>query len=188
MSGYRLIRANTRRFSWCDPKGNTGSFEPKGTLWISGDGENAEALAPNPRGWRSSKPLWSARILVGFNVGGKPKWKMDDVVKIVRSVRVEQVGNPGASFLYQKGLYSSEARIADPSDPRIVSEDGAQIVILNLESFGTSAKAFEQQMVELAETLAEKLRQDEVILEMQRSGISKSTSGITPRAQARRRR
>jgi hypothetical protein len=41
-------------------------------------------------------------------------------------------------------------------------------------------------MLELAEEIATKLKQEEVIVEIQRGGISKETVGVTPVRQERR--
>jgi hypothetical protein len=166
---YVSIPADTRRFAWRGRSGDSGSFEPNGRLGLVGERPN---LRENRTGWSSKTPIYAARIFVGFNVGPKARWTMDDVVRLVKKTRTKQVGSPDATFLYQRGLYTSK------KDDSVVDERGAQIIILNLS--GAPLRAFRTQMLDLAEELATKLRQEEVILELQRGGISKETIGVTP--------
>lgn len=168
-STYITVPADTRRFSWRSPSGKTGSFRPNGPMTL--EGRRAD-FAENPTGWSSRAPIYAARIFVGFNVGPRPRWTMSDVVQIVKRVRKGQVGSPDATFLYQRGLYTSK------EDRSVVDEKGAQIIILNLS--GATVKEFRAQMIELGEEIAEKLRQEEVIVEIQKGGVSKETIGITP--------
>lgn len=165
---YMTVPADTRRFAWRSPRGDIGFFEPNGRLTIERNG----ALEENPTGWASRSPIYAARIFVGFNVGRKARWKMSDVVRIVRRVREQQTGTPDATFLSQRGIYTSKR------DDSVVDEKGAQIIILNLT--GATPKVFREQMIELAEEIATRLRQEEVILEIQRGGISRETIGVTP--------
>lgn len=169
------VPADTRRFSWRSPHGGVGFFRPNGRMTLVGRGPE---YAQNPTGWSSREPILAARIFVGFNVGRRPKWHMNDVVRIVKRVRKDQVGSPDATFLYQRGLYTSKR------DESVVDEKGAQIIILNLA--GEPLGVFREQMIELGEEIATRLKQEEVIVELQRGGISKETIGITPVARARR--
>jgi hypothetical protein len=102
----------------------------------------------------------SARMFVGLSVGNKPTHTVDDVVAITRRVRQAQGADPSSSFLLQRGVYQGSTGV--------VEEDSVQVVILD---FGTKAKLFEKQMVELAETLARELQQEVVYVEMQRNGV-----------------
>lgn len=171
---YIYIPADTRRFSWRDPDGDVGWFEPNGRIRITDDPQ----LTPNAQRWHGGEPIWSARILVGFNVGGKKRWKMDDVIKIVRRVRMGQVGDPGSSFVFQKGMYGHKDKTGKVKD--IVVEDGAQIIVLNFDEYETSPAAFRKQMGDLGELLAEKLKQEAVIVELQYAGLSKGIGIMTP--------
>lgn len=167
-SRYIHVPADTRRFHWKSPTG-PGSFRPNGELTVEARGSN---FLENPTGWSTRQPMYAARIFVGFNVGQRPRWKMDDAVRIVKRVRKAQVGAPDATFLYQRGLYTST------QDKSLVDEKGAQIILLNLA--GASAKEFRAQMIELGEELATVLKQESVIVEIQKGGVSKETIGITP--------
>jgi hypothetical protein len=163
---HAALPVDTRRFSYRH-NGEVGFFVPNGTLTTRGS-----ILRRNPPAWESEDPIWGARIFVGFSVGMEPRWSMEDAVHIVRRVRGAQVGTPDSSFLYQKGLYTHKLT------GETVEEDGAQIVFINLPDFGATPKVFEKQMVEVAEALAIELEQEEVIVELQKDGITQKTIGV----------
>jgi hypothetical protein len=104
---------------------------------------------------------------------------MDDVVRIVRRVRKQQVGDPAATFVLQRGIYTHTAK--DDGDRLTVDEKGAQIFLLNTPELGTSVTVFKKQMEDLAEILATDLRQEAVILEIQRGGSTQVTISMGPR-------
>lgn len=93
-------------------------------------------------------------------------------MEIVREIRTEQVGNPGSTFLLQKGIYAHAA-----GGP-VIEEDGAQVIILNLPDYGTEPPAFRKQIVKLAEDMARQLQQEEVIVEFQKGGVTERTMGV----------
>lgn len=158
-----------RRASWCSPDGRSkGSFRPNGVLQHYGP-------KMNPSLWDSDE-TWGARLFVGLSVGTNKTWTQDDVVRIVRGVREEQVGSPDSSFVMQRGLYSQTV-----GDQKIVvDEDSVQVIIVNLPQWEVTPEAFKAQMVALAEALAQDLRQQEVIVEIQRNGIYQQTIGVGP--------
>lgn len=161
-----IIPANLRTHYWRAPHG-PASFEPNGKIIIDG-----EAAEKNREGWTSSKPMRAARIFVGLNVGGTPRWELGNVLKIVRRVREEQTSRPGASLIAQMGIYTSRKTGA------IVDEESVQVVILN-DDFA-KARVFDAQMLALAEALARELEQEEVIVEIQVGGVSRRTFGVVP--------
>lgn len=163
-----IVSANTRAHYWKAPHG-PGSFRPNGKLQIVGNRKNLEA---NPAAWESEEGTLAARLFVGFNVGDKPTYTVDDLVSIVRGVRERQFRSPDSSFLVQKGIYTSR-KTGD-----VVEEDGAQVIILNL--YGASAKEFTAEMAELAEAIVHAFHQEEVVVEIQQSGITKKTFGVVP--------
>jgi hypothetical protein len=61
-------------------------------------------------------------------------------------------------------------------DRKVVTEDGAQVVIFNFSK--SSDRAFTNQMIHLADVIAEQLKQETVILEIQRGGIVEESMGI----------
>jgi hypothetical protein len=175
---HLVVPANTSHFSWRSPRGDAmGSFTPNGRLAPSVPGLGSRALVKNRAAWSSKSPLYSARVVVGFNVDGEPMWEMDDLVALVRRVREEQVGTPDSTFLYQRGLYTSKKRV-EGGKPAVEDEDGGQVIIINLPEFGATYKRFHDQMVSLAEVIASEFDQEEVILEIQKGGISKETLGV----------
>lgn len=168
VKGKRVaVQANFGPKGWT-PKGrSSGFFRPNGPL-IRVD---PKGVVPNPPTWTSEDPMQAARLFVGFNVGNKPTYKLEQLVSLVRSVRKKQEAKPDSTFLAQQGIYTGK-------DGTSVHEDGAQVIILNTD--GIPATDFRGQMIELAETIAERFRQEEVILEMQRGGMSELTMGVAP--------
>lgn len=155
--------ADTRRSTWATPNG-PGSFVPQGEQLRIGP-------KLNPSRWRS-EITYAARLFVGFNVGSKTVHTIDDLVGVVREKRQEQKRNQAASFVAQRGLYTST------KDGTVVDESGAQIVIIDTE--GLSLEDFEREMTELAEVIALKLEQEEVIVELQKNGVTQATIGVGP--------
>jgi hypothetical protein len=172
---YISLEANIGRFSW-GHRGDIGWFSPNGKLYVHGE---EERLTPNVKNWSAKKALYAARIIVGFNVGRKPRWTMDDVVRIVRRVRKQQVGDPASTFVLQRGIYTHTE--TEDGERLTVDEKGAQIFLLNTPELGTSVTVFKKQMEDLAEILATDLRQEAVILEIQRGGRTLVTISMGPR-------
>jgi hypothetical protein len=111
----------------------------------------------------------SARLFVGFNVGPYPRYKLDDLVDLVRENRVA-AGHPMASFVAQRGIYEHSG------DGYIVTEDGAQVIIIN--TYDASLSDFKHEMIELAGYIAHKMQQEEVVVEIQHNGITKGVIGV----------
>jgi len=158
---HRTLHWNSRK--------NSGSFYPDGPLQLHGD---RAALQSNPEHW-TTRDTYAARIIVGFERKGKRPATLNQLVRIVRRVRKEQVGDQGATFLSQRGIYQRTKK-------QVIDEPGAQVLIINTPGMKTSPKKFAAQMLALAEVIATELGQDEVILEMQKNGITQQTSGVGP--------
>jgi hypothetical protein len=170
------VEANLGKFSWRNGS-DIGWFQPNGSIHVHGDDVG---LTPNSRLWESDDALYSARIIVGFKVKRKNRWTMNDIVRIVKRERKKQVGNPSSTFLLQRGLYAHTEH--EGGRPLVVDERGAQVIILNTPDLGTGIREFQGQMEELAETLATELRQEAVILEIQKGGLTVKTISMGPRA------
>ena len=125
-------------------------------------------IARNPIKSRYGKAL-AARIFVGFNVGGKRRWRMSDVVRIVKRVRSMQVGSPNSTFLAQMGIYK-------PPGGKAVTEHGAQVILIDEQ--GMDVAEWSEQIVQLAEVLAGELRQMEVLVEIQHGGVVVDSFGV----------
>lgn len=149
---------------WRSPSG-PGSYMPNGQLESHG-----QRYRSNPPAWDSEEPLWAARLFVGLNVGAKARWRPADVVRIVKRIRTDQTGDPSSSFLTQTGIYKHG------STGQVVTEKSVQVIILNT-AFIPEVE-FRQQMVALAEELARRLQQAEVIVELQRGGLVQRTIGV----------
>lgn len=139
-------------------------FRPKGRLRCYHQG-----LEPNPS-TRLGAGGFSARLFVGLNVGDRKAFNVSDVVDIVWKVRKRQGRDASASILAQKGIYESFAgkRVVEPS---------VQIIIIDLG--GLSKRAFTAEMKELSETLCKRMKQETVILEIQRRGVVTDVFSVT---------
>lgn len=164
----KAIPANTRAHHWKTPEGS-GSFRPNGPKTLAGRRTKA-----NPELWSTDEPVYAARLFVGFNVGGAPQWSMDDLVTLVERLRRDQGRRPDSSFLAQRGIYTS-----DRPDGGTVTENGAQIVIINAPD-PASPEIFQREMINLAEDIARELEQEAVVLEIQKDGMTQKTYGIGP--------
>ncbi|HEX9136820.1 MAG TPA: hypothetical protein VF905_07720 [Nitrospirota bacterium] len=162
------FQANTSRHAWKEPNGAWANFQPKGKIKVVG----RSGFERNPEAWDSDDPMLSARLFVGFNVGNEPRWSIDDLAPIVARERKAQHHPVDASFLVQKGLYTSQR------DGSVVYEDGAQVVLLNLT--GEPERTFTREMVKLAEVIARDLEQELVVVQIQKGGVDKKTFGVVP--------
>lgn len=140
-------------------------FRPNGRPAVR---KNSRLLTPN---WRTTEAPWAARLFVGFSVGDKPVYDMDDLITVVKAVRQRQGAPLDSTFVYQRGVYTHE------SDNQVVTEDGAQVILLNLD--GTSKDVFEAQMIELANIIVDEMQQEAVIIEMQQGGVVREIIGVT---------
>jgi hypothetical protein len=165
MSAYPC---NPGTLHWSGPE--SGWFRPQGGLKVVDE----KGVLGSLRGakWTSTDTL-AARIIVGFNVGDKPTWTVDDLIPLVRAVRIKQTGDPSASFIAQKGIYQHR----DPAKGT-VQENGAQVLII--DTVGLPEAQFEDQMIQLAEKITRQFQQETVILEIQRNGVTQRVHGIEP--------
>jgi hypothetical protein len=166
--------ANPGKFGYYN-NGNWGHFYPSGKLLFVGD----KAFLTNPKTWQSDEQIYAARIFCALEkqdpeTGDVLKaWSLkDDMVPIVKEVRDRQAGDPGSSFIAQTGLYRHK------KTGRIIEEDSAQIIILSL--YGETPVQFNANMVQLAEILAGRFEQEEVVVEMQLRGVTQEVFGVEP--------
>ncbi len=156
------LHAYTGRFA-----NNGHRFNPSGPLHTTQ--APAQKARRNPLDW-SSTTTRAARLFVGFKVGKKLTWKMNDLVKLVKKVRIEQVSSANSTYVAQRGIYTHRNGV-------VVDEPGAQVIII--DEAGTSAAAFEAQMISLGEVIAKKLKQESVVVELQENGVVKRVMGVT---------
>ena len=140
-------------------KGNYAvGFIPRGSMYQSGRRTRASGdYAVKGRG------LLTGRIVVGFNVGAKTVWRLQDLVKAVRTIREAQGRTAGATFLAQRGIYQTAVK------GKLVQEPGAQIIIQNIWDLAPKA-AFIKDMRGIAKKLTVMLKQESVLLEVQKGG------------------
>lgn len=147
-----------------------GSFTPNGKPQFIGD---ERAIRVNPAAEDYGAGL-SARLFVGFNVGElEGVYQIKDLIPIVEEVRTRQTGRPDASFAAQTGIYKHDA-------PKIgaVIENGAQVIIIDTEE--TPIARWKDHLLELAESLAERLQQESVLVELSEGGIVRRVWKVTP--------
>lgn len=121
--------------------------------------------------WHADSTL-SARLIVGFNVGHNPYWRLEDLVTLVRDERIRD-GHPSASFVPQRGVYQHEAV---DGHGEIVTEDGAQVTIIC--DYTSDVDAFTEEMIDLGGYIAKMMRQESVIVEIQHNGTTLGTYGV----------
>lgn len=145
--------------------GRVRRFRPKGRMTL-----HHEGTYENPS-QRIGGGGYSARLFVGLNVGKTQRFTEDNVVDIVFKTRRRQKALPDASILSQKGIYSD--RGGD-----IVKEPSTQIIII--DTIGVGKRQFVSEMKELAEVLCKKMKQESVILEIQRKGVVLDVYSVYP--------
>ncbi len=148
---------------WGGPQ--PGSFRPQGRVSHHSRGTPLSAIS-----WTSTSTL-AGRIFVGFSVGGTPRYTLDDLIAIVREFReVQAPGDPSATFLAQRGIYKYK------STGQIVEEDGGQAIIIDTQD--TEENTFKSQMVDIAEAIVVRMKQELVIVEIQRNGLAVMALGV----------
>jgi hypothetical protein len=145
------------------PKG--GHFHPRGPLSIHG-------RKRNPADELTGTQTLASRLIVGFNVGDKAKYSIDDLIPIVERVRNQQGHGAGASFVAQRGIYQRSA------GGKLVEEDSAQVIVFN--DAGATLETFTKEMIALGETICKELEQDMAFMDIQDKGIVLKSFVVTP--------
>lgn len=174
-----IIPANLHVTHWAGSR--PGSFRPNASAaTIHGDKTVFARVRQNPVKSTPVKkvPIYAVRFLIGFAVGGKAKWKMTDLQRIVKTVRTRQMGHPDSSFVSQSGMYSY--REAGKHRDTVVTERGAQLLVVNVPHWGITPEEFKSQMQELGETICRKLKQEILIGEWQVNGLIEESWEVTP--------
>lgn len=160
--------------------GGAAVFIPVGDVVEVGDTSEwyTKNFKENPFRSKGVKDSQGARIFLGFNIGVEEKVKIEKVIDLVFELRKDQVngaindgdakehpdgGDIGASFLLQKGLWQKR------SDDKAYPENGVQIVIENI--IHEKKSRFRLDMIEIAEALVTKFKQQAVILHLSKNGI-----------------
>ncbi len=153
--------------------GRVVEFIPTGPLRVIKGHVPDFLLRKNPADWRESRDsfrhvadvpgdLFSARIVIGQNVGPEPTWTPDDIKAVVFSI-YEKINpkDPGMTLIQGEGIFRG--------GEYLVSEKSSSISILN---FKLKKEEFEDRMFQLAHGAADALLQETVILDLQNRGTS----------------
>jgi hypothetical protein len=157
--------ANGQKLEW-----EGGSFSPNAKR--VGHGTGGGRLAKNITRWSSKEPLQAARLFVGFNVGDQPVHSMSDLVDLVSD---EQGGETGSTFVSQRGTYRHSATFEYPRG-QVIEEEGAQVILINTDFL--PEEQFREEIVALAEKIASDMEQEEVIVELQKGGVTQEVLGV----------
>lgn len=171
-----VMIVDMRRASWGGA--HPGGFIPNGKIVWSGPKSAYEIRdrVPNPV-TSTDVEIPAVRFFVGFSVGTKSKWTMTDLMKMVKQIRVRQRAHPDATFVAQHGMYSyRDGKNRDV----VVTEKGAQVVILNMPEWDVPQETFRRQMEELGMELCRRLKQELIVGEWQINGEVRQTWKVTP--------
>lgn len=159
------INVNTGPFTY-----EKGTFEPEGAL---------EYIGENPA-TPYGKGVYSALMLIGLSGQKGEEFEPEDVVELVKVVRADQTadpedetdpGDPSASFILQRGLYRHKKK------REVVEEDSLRVIILHLTD--EDRDEFKENILAMAEELANEFDQEEVIVEFQNKGVTDEVFGVT---------
>jgi hypothetical protein len=151
-----------------------GGFRCEGPLCGDGDVKRLDIRAMrarDPIGADDTRVL-AARLFVGFGARAKPTRSLDDVLRIVREVRVQQSGDPDMAFLFTEGVCWSKPPSTTEEEP------GAQIVII--DQHRRTQERFQAEIVALAETLASFVGKERIFVEMQIGGAAFKIMQVAP--------
>lgn len=153
--------------------GRIVDFMPTGPLHVVMGNVSEIMLRKNPGSWKDSYKrfehvkgatgdVFSARIIIGQNVGPKPIWTPDDIKAVIFSI-YEKINpkDPGMTLVQGEGVFRGQRSL--------VSEKSSQISIIN---FALTREQFESVMFQLAHGAADALLQESVILDLQNRGQS----------------
>lgn len=145
-----------------------GTFYPDRGVFYNGDPAVVQYNPAHPYG----ADTYSALLIVGLAGQAGEKYTPKEIVEWVKNYRVAQVGDPGASFIFQKGVYRHKRT------GKVVDEDSVRVIILNLAE-NESRDEFRRNILAMSEAIRSDFNQEEVILEFQRRGVTLEVFGIT---------
>ena len=170
MAHEHIFYAGPQRWNF---DGKIVDFVPTGPLRVISGHVPDFMLRKNPGNWHESRdrfrhvadvsgPLYSARIVIGQNVGPEPTWAPDDIKAVLFSI-YEKINpkDPGMTLIQGEGIFRGQKGL--------VSEKSSQISILN---FKLTKDDFEDRMFQLAHGSADALLQESVVLDLQNRGTS----------------
>ena len=168
-----ILPADPRRFSWSHGP-IIGWFEPSGRMRASArDAALLRKVTDEVEG-----TIQAARLVAGLADPGGARRTVEDVAAIVRRERALQVGEEATVTVARTGTLGSG--LGKKGSQRIVTEDAAEVFVVNLPAPGAARGAFEREVAEIAEKLAAELGRDEVVVQFQRSGMPAKVIGVGP--------
>jgi hypothetical protein len=127
----------------------------------------------NPEHIPYGKGSFQGSLIVGLtSADGSTLYDAKDVVNLVKKLRMEQIGDPGASIVHQLGLYKHR------ESGEIVTEESVRVYILHLTD--ETRDQFQKNIMHLADRLVLALHQNEVIVEFSNRGLVKHVFGVKP--------
>lgn len=129
------------------------------------------AVLKNPIEWTDSKGVQFGRIIVGFSVGGKPRWTLKDLEDEWHAFAKAANFAPDVTIVPQRGAFTGRNK-------KVVREDGATLTVLNLGNETTLH--FNNTLKYFAEHLAERFQQEVVIVQLGRGNRVHTTYGMRP--------
>lgn len=131
------------------------------------------SATPNPIAWTGDNNTQFGRVIVGFNVGRRPTWNIDDLEREWHEFAQERNFPRGVTIVPQRGAF------VDDETGDVIQEDGATLTVLNIMDKvprGTFAKFMQR----FGEHLAEAFRQKEVIVQIGTGSTATDTWGVRP--------
>ena len=168
-----VLPADSRRFSWSHGP-IIGWFEPSGRMRVS----TRDAALLRKVADDTEATIQTARVVAGLVHPAGTRRTVEDVAAIVRRERALQVGEEATVTVARTGTVGSG--LGKRGSQRIVTEDAAEVFIVNLPGPGAARGAFEREVAEIAEKLAAELGRDEVVVQFQRSGMQARVIGVGP--------
>jgi len=147
-----------------------GRFIPERGAGLIFVGKSRELYHRNPI--VEYEKAYSALLIVGLRGNSGVSFSIDEVRSVVRQLRMEQAGDPGASFIMQKGLYLHRDK------KQVIEENSVRVIILLLT--GETQKEFQDNIFRLGEELARVFDQEEVLVEFQDRGVHEKVFGAKP--------
>jgi hypothetical protein len=169
-------------------EGRQFRFNPVGDVHEVGDASSWFTRNYKSNPWKEKEEeSQGARIIVGFNVGIEEKFDMEYIIDLVFKIRRKQVedaikdgdaephpygGDVGITFLAQQGIWQSVR------DDRPYPERGAQVIVMNI--INEKKNRFKQDMIDIAEEMVSKMKQNMVLIEMSKNGAVTATIEVFP--------
>lgn len=157
-----ILHGNYGPSAWHASRGRIARFIPRGRLVYWG-GKPTRATRGDAEIPVKGVATLEAAIVVGFNVGGKPRWSMRDAVRVVLAAKRAAGLSADSTFQSQWGYYQPDTH------SKTIGERGTRVILLNSYDL-LPEKRFVAHVRTVAQALRVKLRQEEVIVTITKNG------------------